>query len=135
MPMALSNKPTSTSDNPSSKTLMVTKLSGLLAITQSFGQNMSQFVSEWAVCPISLLQDCIPSFPLTSPKPCISNHFLIPFSPPQTSFSNEQSPYRNNLMTSKPSTQKSILLIWKLQSDLNMPTNKPSKTITLNEVI
>jgi hypothetical protein len=101
VPMALLKEPTLTSDNPSSKPLTVIKLSGPLVFIQSFGQSVSQFISEWAVCPISQLQDHIPSFLLTSPKLHISNHLLIPSSPPPTSFPDKQSPYRNNLITLK----------------------------------
>jgi hypothetical protein len=134
MPMVLLNEPTLTSDNPSSKQSTVTKLSGLSAFTQSFGQNASQFVNEWAVCPISQLQDRIPSFPSTSPKPHISNHLLIPFSPPPTSFPDKQSPYRNDPTTLKTYILKSTPLVLKLQSDLNKYINEQSKTTTLNKV-
>jgi hypothetical protein len=132
--MALSNAPTLMSNNHCSKPSTVTKQNGLSAFTQSFGQNTSQFVSEWAVHPILQLLDRIPSFPLTSPKPCISNHLLIPFSHPLTSFPNEQSPYRNDPMTSKTYIQKSTPLVSKLRSDLNKYINKQSKTTTSNKV-
>jgi hypothetical protein len=134
VPMVSSNEPTSTSDNPSSKPSTVTKRSGLSAFTQSFGQNMSQFVNEWAVHPISQLQDRIPSFLLTSLKPHISNHLPIPFSPPPTLFPDEQSPYRNDPTTSKSYIRKSTPLVSKLRSDLNKYINEQSKTTTSNEV-
>jgi hypothetical protein len=134
VPTASSNAPTSTSDSPFSKQSTVTKQSGPSAFTQSFGWNTSQFVNEWAVRPISQLQDHIPSFLLTSLKPRIFNHLPIPFSPPLTSFPDKQSPYRNNLTTSKTYIQKSTPLVLKLRSDLNKYINEQSKTTTSNEV-
>jgi hypothetical protein len=134
MPMVLSNEPTSTSDNLSSKQSTETKLSGPLVFTQSFGQSESQFVSEWAVRPILQLQDRIPSFLLTSLKPRIFNHLLILFYPLPTSFPDEQSPYRNDLTISKPYIQESILLVSKLQNASNKFTNELLKTTTSNGV-
>jgi hypothetical protein len=134
VPTVSLNEPTSTSNNPSSKPSTETKLSGPLVFTQSFGWNVSQFVNEWAVRPISQLQDRILSFPSTSPKPRIFNHLLILFYPLLTSFPDEQSPYRNDPMTSKSYIRKSTPPISKLQSDLNKYINEQSKTTTSNEV-
>jgi hypothetical protein len=134
VPMVLLNDPTSMSDNPSSKPSMVTKQSGPLAFTQSFGQNASQFINEWAVHPILQLQNRIPSFPSTSPKPCISNHLLIPFSPPPTLFPTMRLLYRNDLTTLKPYIRKSIQLISKPRNASNKFTNELLKTTTLHEV-
>jgi hypothetical protein len=134
VPMVSSNEPTSTSDNPSSKPSTVTKRSGPLAFTQSFGRNTSQFVNKWAVHPILQLQDCIPSFPSTSLKPCIFNHLPIPFYPLPTSFPDKQSPFRNDLTISKPYIQECIPLASKLRNASNKFTNEPLKTTTSNGV-